>query len=88
MISPADTLSRSPVGSSATRIVGSVTIARAIATRCSWPPESCFGVVVDPVRRPHELRAASTCSRFSFRRVRQQQRELDILERRQDGRRL
>src|SRR5262249_42139079 len=35
--------SRSPVGSSATMIVGSLTIARAMATRCSWPPESCFG---------------------------------------------
>src|SRR5262249_59541012 len=31
------------VGSSATRIVGSVTMARAMATRCSCPPESCRG---------------------------------------------
>src|SRR5207302_4390023 len=37
-ISSADLRSRSPVGSSATRIVGSVAMARAIATRCSWPP--------------------------------------------------
>src|SRR5204862_8156348 len=37
-------LSRSPVGSSASSSVGSVTIARAIATRFSWPPESWRGV--------------------------------------------
>ena len=35
--------SRSPVGSSASNRVGSVTMARAMATRCSWPPESCRG---------------------------------------------
>ena len=35
--------SRSPVGSSATRIAGSVTMARAVATRCSCPPESWRG---------------------------------------------
>src|SRR6266699_734967 len=39
-ISSADFASKSPVGSSATRMVGSVTIARAMATRCSCPPES------------------------------------------------
>ena len=38
-----DLASKSPVGSSASSIVGSVTTARAIATRCSWPPESCLG---------------------------------------------
>jgi hypothetical protein len=43
MTACAEGLSRSPVGSSATMIVGSVTIARAIATRCSCPPESCRG---------------------------------------------
>ena len=42
-ISSADLASRSPVGSSATRIVGSDTMARAIATRCSCPPESWRG---------------------------------------------
>ena len=35
--------SRSPVGSSQSSSVGSVTIARAMPTRCSWPPESCRG---------------------------------------------
>src|SRR5207244_3936268 len=42
-ISAPDFASRSPVGSSARSSVGSVTIARAIATRCSCPPESCRG---------------------------------------------
>ena len=35
--------SRSPVGSSQSSSVGSVTIARAMPTRCSWPPDSCRG---------------------------------------------
>src|SRR5207249_1956765 len=42
-ISAAFLASRSPVGSSATRRVGSATIARAMATRCSSPPESWRG---------------------------------------------
>jgi hypothetical protein len=33
-------VSRLPVGSSARRIAGSLTRARAMATRCCWPPES------------------------------------------------
>ena len=32
-------LSRAPVGSSASRISGSFTRARAMATRCIWPPD-------------------------------------------------
>ena len=32
-----------PVGSSRRTSVGSATMARAMATRCSWPPESCRG---------------------------------------------
>ena len=35
--------SRAPVGSSASRMSGSLTSARAMATRCIWPPESWFG---------------------------------------------
>ena len=37
--------SRLPVGSSANRTVGRVIRARAIATRCCWPPDSCGGPV-------------------------------------------
>ena len=36
--------SRLPVGSSASRKRGSPASARAIATRCCWPPESCAGM--------------------------------------------
>ncbi len=43
MISSALLRSRSPVGSSHSRKVGSETIARAMVTRCSCPPESCRG---------------------------------------------
>ena len=46
-------LSRLPVGSSASSNAGLVTSARAIATRCRWPPESSAG----PRRRPGARRA-------------------------------
>ena len=42
-ISSADSLSKSPVGSSATIKDGADTKARAMATRCSCPPESSLG---------------------------------------------
>ena len=38
-----DALSRLPVGSSARISAGSVTSARATATRCCWPPDSSLG---------------------------------------------
>jgi hypothetical protein len=37
-------VSRFPVGSSASRMAGLLTSARAIATRCCSPPESCLGL--------------------------------------------
>ena len=40
-------LSSAPVGSSASSIFGELTSARAIATRCCWPPESCGRAVMD-----------------------------------------
>ena len=41
-----------------------MTMARAIATRCSWPPESCRGIVVLAARRgPTILSAVITFSR-------------------------
>ena len=43
MISRLVRVSRLPVGSSHSRIGGSLTSARAMATRCCWPPESWFG---------------------------------------------
>ena len=59
MISWVRAVSRLPVGSSATSSVGLVTMARAMATRCCWPPESSAGVWVsrpmqaDLVQRRH-----------------------------------
>ena len=44
MISTLRAVSRLPVGSSANSTDGSVTMARAIATRCICPPESSAGV--------------------------------------------
>ena len=53
--------SRSPVGSSQTRSVGSDTMARAMATRCSWPPDSSLGLwpraVLEPDQRQRDGRA-------------------------------
>ena len=39
-------LSSAPNGSSSSRIFGSLASARAIATRCCMPPESCLGKVI------------------------------------------
>jgi len=39
-----EAVSRFPVGSSASTIAGSVTIARAIAARCCCPPDSSDGM--------------------------------------------
>ena len=44
MISLPVAVSRLPVGSSASRIDGLFTSARATATRWRWPPESSFGL--------------------------------------------
>ena len=44
MISLPVTLSSAPVGSSASRMEGLFTSARATATRCRWPPESSLGL--------------------------------------------
>ncbi len=46
---PGRPVSRAPVGSSANSTAGRVTIARAIATRCCWPPDSSAGPVPGPV---------------------------------------
>ena len=58
-------LSRLPVGSSASTIAGRPTSARAIATRCRSPPESCVGRAVEPVAEPDRASASAACSRRS-----------------------
>src|SRR5256886_4190946 len=62
-ISRLDSVSRLPVGSSASRIAGSVTSARATATRCCWPPESSFGRWPARSSSPTDSRAAIARSR-------------------------
>ena len=64
-----------PVGSSANRTVGEQIRARATATRCCWPPESCAGLwsrrsVEDygqtTVMVTHDAKAAAIADRVFF----------------------
>ena len=52
--------SRLPVGSSANRTAGALTSARATATRCCWPPESCAGRWLRRSARPTRSSTLST----------------------------
>ena len=54
--------SRFPVGSSASRMAGLLTTARAIATRCCSPPESSCGKRLDLPARPTILSTSGTAS--------------------------
>ena len=56
-------LSRAPVGSSARMTEGFPTNARAMDTRCCWPPESSMGLC-------RHLLPSPTCSRASLARCR------------------
>ena len=75
--------SRLPVGSSASRIEGSFTSARAIATRWRWPPDSSLGRCV--MREPSST-FSSACFARSWRssdwHAGVDQRQLDVVERR------
>ena len=75
--------SRLPVGSSARISDGFVTIARAIATRCCWPPESSDGTWSSAVARGRPRRARR--SRGARRSARPTpgvgQRQLDVRQR-------
>ena len=76
-------VSRLPVGSSASSSDGLFTSARAIATRCCWPPESWFGLAVlrgvpaPPMLSAARLRRARSVSRHPG----VDQRQLHVLER-------
>ena len=59
--------SSAPVGSSASRISGSLMRARAMATRCIWPPESWLGFLFTWSPRPTFFRASTARSRRSAR---------------------
>ena len=72
------------MGSSQTRSVGSETIARAIETRCCWPPESSVGLCAARSARPTSCSAiAARFLRSRRRQLGQQQRQLDVLLRRE-----
>ena len=57
-----------------------------MATRCCWPPESWFGIVVEPLAEAHRSSAsmARLCRSavFSLLAAVVEQRQLDVLERR------
>src|SRR4029078_3318876 len=59
--------SRFPVGSSAIRIIGRFTKARAIATRCCSPPESSSGIRSPLPSSPTSSRVSGTRSFISER---------------------
>ena len=74
--------SRSPVGSSATSIVGSVMIARAMATRCCWPPDSSDGKCsMRSVSPTIDKRGGHVLLALAGRQIGQQQRQFDVFER-------
>ena len=80
MISQLVTGSRLPVGSSAMRIAGSWTRARAIAVRCCSPPESWVGRWWAWSWRPTRLSSCGTrCRMVGARRAGHVEREGDVL---------
>ena len=77
-----DPVSRLPVGSSARTMSGSMARARAMATRCIWPPDSSVGLCSIRSARP----TWSSCSQRALAALAttdaaEQQRHLDVLER-------
>ena len=85
MISSAFSLSRSPVGSSAQTIAGSLTSARAIVTRWRWPPESSSGTwSAQSARSTSVERLERPAPRLLRADARDEQRQLDVLDRRED----
>jgi hypothetical protein len=74
--------SRLPVGSSARRTAGSFTRARAIATRCCWPPESSLGLWLPRSARPTSVQEVGWASLESSRALdaRVEERKRDVLQ--------
>src|SRR5919199_1802751 len=69
MISVLVRVSSAPVGSSARMIDGSLTSARAMATRCCWPPDSSVGLCRARSARPTASRAAIARARAACGRA-------------------
>jgi hypothetical protein len=82
MISTLVVVSRLPVGSSANSTCGCATMARAIATRCCWPPDSWLGTC-DFAAGESDLvqRLARACVTLFGRQWPIDQRQLDVFER-------
>ena len=72
--------SRFESGSSMRKTWGSRTIARPIATRCRWPPESCARLAVEVVAEADDLRRLrDPLAASAFGTLRMLQREPDVL---------
>ena len=81
MISPPVASSRLPVGSSATRIAGSGASARASATRCCSPPESCGRIMRQAAAEPDRVELALGAGE-RVARAGKLERHGDVLQRR------
>src|SRR5579863_16899 len=77
--------SRLPVGSSARMIDGLFTRARAIATRCLWPPDSSFGLWLMRASMPTAASDALALHAFLGRNAGIDQRQFHIVQRSRPG---
>ena len=68
--SPTSSGSSAEVASSKSIMSGSIASARAMATRCCWPPESCAGVGPLLLAQPDALRACAAAVSAASTRVR------------------
>ena len=74
-------LSSAPVGSSASRMSGLLTRARAMATRCIWPPDISVGRLWSWSPEAHlPQRLGGTAAALSARHARDGQGQLDVGE--------
>jgi hypothetical protein len=72
--------SSAPKGSSSTSTAGSCASARATATRCCWPPESCAGLALAEALERHELQQLrAALAALGRAHAAHLQRELDVL---------
>src|SRR5438105_1976035 len=78
-------VSRLPVGSSARMTAGSLTSARAMATRCCWPPDSWLGWWCSRSARPTAPSRARPRATLARRDSAVEERQLDVLERARPG---
>ena len=84
MTSAPEVESRLPVGSSASRMGGCAAIARAMATRCCWPPD--LSAVPHPVAQAYALKAFPRGpAAFLAADAAVDQRKLDIFQRGKAG---